>query len=148
MNDATNLKEKLGFFREAFEKAWCDETALPGSLSDAISCGQCASTSIVLQQFLGGELVSTKVDGISHWFNRIKYTKEYDVDITGDQFGRPAIQIAAPGLLYPSSRIRHEYEINSETIARARILFRKLNGKGIKPSLSCLSEKLMSSQSL
>src|SRR5665811_2071764 len=46
--------------------------------------GQCAVTSLVLQDLLGGKLCRTMVDGHSHYFNILDNGEE--VDLTWEQF--------------------------------------------------------------
>jgi hypothetical protein len=80
-------------------------------------------TAIVVKQKLGGELVSTRVGEESHWFNRVTvdgYT--YDVDLTGDQFGFPPVQIASAGALYGEPQLRALSEVHQETMIRAGAL--------------------------
>ena len=56
--------------------------------SDNPSYGQCAVTSMVIQDRFGGDLLRTTVDGVSHYFNRLPSGQE--VDATFDQFGPEA----------------------------------------------------------
>jgi hypothetical protein len=57
--------------------------------------------------------------GGSHWFNRID---GWDIDLTGDQFGRAPVQAAPAGTLYHETRVRHAIDLRPETIARADLL--------------------------
>lgn len=81
---------------------------------------------LVLEQIYGGELMSAVVDRKSHWYNRIDGR---EVDLTGDQFGKPPIQISLKGeTLYPDSRVRSLADVSRETQERLRLFQRKLDG--------------------
>lgn len=56
------------------------------------SHGQCAVTALVVQDHFGGELLRARVDGISHYWNRLPSGAE--VDLTRQQFG-PDVQVPA-----------------------------------------------------
>lgn len=135
--------------RQILESVFSKDTASPGTAPTTPSAGHCAVSSIIVNCLLGPsaglggscQFVSTKVnsDGtssglplISHWFNRIQfsyetpYGSEVDVDLTGDQFGRPAIQIGPAGSLYPNTVIRDEMSLNTETLDRAFILLERV----------------------
>jgi len=78
---------------------------------------------VIARELLGGEMVSAKVQGLSHWFNRFRVKEAlFDADITGDQFGRPVLQIAPEGELYADTRVRRPEHLNEETLKRARLL--------------------------
>ena len=63
---------------------------------------------------------------MSHWFNRIRVDDQLlDLDITGDQFSYPAIQIKPAEELYPCTRERSPDELNDETLYRAALLARR-----------------------
>lgn len=89
------------------------------------SHGQCAATAIVIQRLLGGLLVSTTVNGTSHWLNRVPVGAScYDIDLTGDQFGFAPVQVGSVGGLYPNTRVRLTSEVHEETLGRAQELER------------------------
>lgn len=72
-------------------------------------------------------MVSTIVDGVSHWFNRLRVEdQEWDFDLTGDQFGLPSLQIAASGTLYEHSRVRRWNELDARTLARLRLFLKRI----------------------
>jgi hypothetical protein len=59
------------------------------------SAGQCGTVATIVRAMLGGELVSAEIDAQSHWFNRSYVAGDFfDVDLTGDQFGLPPVQLA------------------------------------------------------
>ena len=84
------------------------------------SFGHCTIVSMFLYSYFGGQLVSTKSEGISHWYNRLALLDNslVDVDLTGDQFGHEAVRIVPAEQLYKKSKIRKPIEINAETIDR------------------------------
>jgi hypothetical protein len=109
--------------RRVLEPAFDADTAAPGFVGIGPSAGQCAAVALIAYEDLGGKLVSAKVDGQSHWFNRFLVEGGWvDVDLTGDQFGRPAIQWGDAGTLYEATRERGLAEVNQETADRSRRL--------------------------
>jgi hypothetical protein len=105
---------KLIEFRKMLDPIFSPDTAVPGSKTDPPSSGHCAAVALVTQACFGGQLVSAMVKGQSHWFNRIDGV---DVDLTGDQFGRPPVQMGTD--LYPKTRVREKHEVRRETMVRA-----------------------------
>ena len=72
---------------DAIKKSWCKETS---SSPDAWtperpSLGQCAVTTLVLQDHIGGCLMRSTVDDVSHYWLR-SYDEQKEIDITKDQF--------------------------------------------------------------
>lgn len=119
----TDLQRKAVELRELLEPHFSPETALGGGVGSTPSAGQCAATAVVVNSVLGGVFVSARVNGESHWFNRIETASgSMDVDLTGDQFGGRRVQIAPAGMLYSSTFTRENVEVTSETRARARLL--------------------------
>lgn len=117
------LRTGLIELRAQLENVFSSATAWNGQQSDVPSSGHCAAAAAIVWERLGGSLVSAKVNGISHWFNRIQLGDQFlDVDITGDQFGYPAIQIKSVEELYPYTRERSSDELNDETLRRAGLL--------------------------
>lgn len=118
-----NLKREATLLRNQLESAFTQDTALGGLKNNIASAGQCAAVAVIVSTKFGGSLVSAMVEGNSHWFNRIRIgAKSVDLDITGDQFGRPNIQIGPEGTLYHGERLRQPDELKKETIARAALL--------------------------
>lgn len=117
------LQVKLSTLRTRLEKFFSDDTAARGFRRTIPSEGHCAAVALIAHELMGGDLVSATVFGESHWFNRLKGDQDLvDIDITGDQFGLPTVQIAHEGRLYPGTRIRSRGELHQETIERALIL--------------------------
>lgn len=116
----------LYLLRGRLALAFAPDTAAAGFSQSVPSSGHCAAVAVIVHGLLGGELVSTKVDGQSHWFNRLPVDGGYlDVDLTGDQFGRAELQISAVGTLYPDTRVRALEELKKETTDRARLLAKR-----------------------
>lgn len=118
------LKEAASVLRGVLAPAFSAETALPEArLPTSRAAGQCAAVAAIVREIVGGLLVSARVAGVSHWFNRLPVGSSFmDLDITGDQFGLAAIRAADAGQLFAGSRIRERHELNRETIARAAML--------------------------
>jgi hypothetical protein len=96
------LRAELLELRTWLDKSFSPDTALNGPRGDVPSAGHCAAVSAIVWKTLGGSLVSTSIKGISHWFSRIQVDSQLlDLDITGDQFGYPAVQIKLAEELYP-----------------------------------------------
>jgi hypothetical protein len=73
--------------RSVLEQAWSRDTSADpeGWSENNRPWGQCAVTALVLQDLFGGGLLRAKVDGISHYWNRLPSGEE--LDLTRDQFG-------------------------------------------------------------
>ena len=70
------------------QSAWAADTSVdPAWTADNPSLGQCAVTALVVQDRLGGRLLRTTVNGISHYLNEINGAL---VDLTIGQFGPDA----------------------------------------------------------
>jgi hypothetical protein len=115
-----DLNARLSNLRNSLDAAFSSGTAMPGFVGKTLSSGHCAAVSLVINELFGGELVSSTVEGQSHWFNRLEADGNIvDVDATGDQFGLPKVQIGIAGTLYSRTRVRRRDEANHETIERA-----------------------------
>jgi len=120
----TTLVADVKLLRQQLEQGFSAETAAPGyDNKGTFTAGQCAAAAIIVYKAIGGEFVSSSAPGISHWFNRIVVNGEaFDVDLTGDQFDRPPVQVEKAGSLYPGTRVRAFDEIDHETLNRGRRL--------------------------
>jgi hypothetical protein len=68
----------------AIRHAWAADTSIDPEWSATCPArGQCAVTALVIQDYLGGQLIRAEVEGISHYWNRVKGG---EVDLTRDQF--------------------------------------------------------------
>ncbi len=74
--------------RTRLRQAWnADTSASPeqwGPTNPAL--GQCAVTALVIQDHFGGDLLRCKINGISHYWNRLPDGSE--IDLTKEQFER------------------------------------------------------------
>lgn len=76
---------KLEMMKALLLKAWCAETAKGAWTAECPSLNQCAVTALVVQDYMGGELLRCKtVEGDSHYWNRLPDGEE--VDLTEAQF--------------------------------------------------------------
>jgi FMN phosphatase YigB (HAD superfamily) len=117
---SASLLDPLREVRQRLEPAFAPDTAFIGSTGITPSAGHCAAVAAIVHRQLGGELLSTNIDGESHWFNRLEAPAGvWDVDLTGDQFGRPPVQAAPAGELYVPIRVRPFSDLRSETLERA-----------------------------
>lgn len=122
----TNIQH-LRVFRAQLDNAFSKTTAHPLADYNCKSAGHCAVVSKLLYDWYGADMVSAIVNGNSHWFNRVLIGGDTcDVDLTGDQFGFDSVQVAAPGRLYPNTRLRKNEEICSETMSRYNIFVNRL----------------------
>lgn len=130
------LQRTLTDLRARLERAFSPDTAAPGFSGHADSTGHCAAVSVIVSKLLGGALVSTKIQGQSHWFNRITIgAEQYDFDLTGDQYGLPSVQCARAETLYRATKVRSQEEVNAETLQRARLLATRAGYQAIASSL-------------
>ena len=129
--NSKSLEWTLWKLRERLEKVWGPDTGREGTW-DALcpSRGQCASTAVLLQGMMGGEIVTASVQGQTHWFLR---SQGYDIDLTGDQFGGRKVAIGGRGVLYRGTRPRRRNGmgplhpgVGPKLQARANLLARRL----------------------
>lgn len=120
------LHQSLRLLRSTLAPNFQPDTAVPGTSSSIASAGHCAAVAAIVYLKYGGALVSTTVEGQSHWFNRLRTCEgELDVDLTGDQFGLPPLQISERDGLYSATRVRTEQQLNADTLRRARLLSKR-----------------------
>jgi hypothetical protein len=141
--------ETLRDLRRRLEYAFGADTASGGFPGTAPSTGHCAAVAAIVHELLGGEMVSTRVEGHSHWLNRLTFgSRTIDADLTGDQFGRPELQVADPGELYPELRVRSEAELTAETLTRAELLAKRAGLSDVSVALRIRRERLTREQHL
>lgn len=120
---------------DEIRKAWCAETSSADDYDGSIpSDGQCAVTALVVQDWLGGELIRAEVQGAggaSHYWNLIPDMGE--IDLTRDQFPR---EWAIPrGDIVPRSRLLEgNRATNSRTPQRYELLKQRINTRATKDS--------------
>lgn len=93
--------------RSALEDVFACDTAYGDCRPDHPSSGHCFLAAMMVQDLLGGEIIAGHVDSIPHYWTRVPIPnarggdsgKFLDVDITGDQFDKAAVQ-AKKGSLY------------------------------------------------
>lgn len=119
--DRKTLERLLAKLRHRLAGGFSRTTAHPATSELAPpSTGHCAVVAAIVHAQFGGQLVSTSIDHHSHWFNRLRIGQsDFDVDLTGDQFGHPPVQIKSPGRLYHHARLRSASELDAETRTRA-----------------------------
>lgn len=128
---------RLADLRRHVERYFQPDTAYPGTKSSIPSAGHCAIVSAIALLKLGGALASATVKGESHWFNRLSDGSQFwDVDLTGDQFGLPSVQIKPAGQLYSDAVIRSFDALNVETLERARRLATRANMQDVAGQIS------------
>jgi hypothetical protein len=113
------LTTMLVALRDRMERAFAEDTA--GGMWNPLvpSAGHCALASIVVRGLFDGYFISARPGGVSHWFNRVPVAGEwFDVDVTGDQFGRPRVQVAGVDELFRDCRARSIDDLNRETWQR------------------------------
>src|ERR1700737_4540681 len=110
MDTDTNIAD----LEAVLPQAWSAETSSePNGWSLANpALGQCAVTALVVQDFLGGELLRGEVGNVSHYWNIL--TSGQKVDLTIRQFGtkQPTIENVAGRsrdyvLSFPATQIRY-----------------------------------------
>lgn len=88
------LKGQIQPIRDAMDKVFSCETVWGTCRAEAPSAGHCFMASMAVQDMLGGEIIFGKVklngEDVSHYWNRIG---GWEVDVTGDQFREPEVQI-------------------------------------------------------
>jgi hypothetical protein len=120
----------LGDLETVIRGSWSERTCDPADRAqwspENPSCGQCGVTALVVQDLLGGELLTAEVhhaDGSRqghHYWNRLYGGVE--VDLTRDQF-RDGETIGAPRVLdrppdLSNARVRVEYETLAAAVRR------------------------------
>lgn len=134
------LQTKTREIRQLLEKCWSEDTRAPQGdyySHQPPSAGQCAVTALLVQDILGGHLLSGRVNYQSHWYNWVPavYSEASAdlpflsvVDLTADQFMCDPIQYGGTmdSKLNPYPRIRDRNELQPETLARYELLKSRL----------------------
>jgi len=119
--DSKTLKKSLVNLRKMLDEVFAADTAFPNTVYASGSTGHCAAVAIVVNQLFGGGFRSTHINGVSHWYNKIN---DFDVDLTGDQFGLRPVEM--DHCVHPNGCIRAGSELNFETVARAKLLAQRM----------------------
>ena len=79
-------RPSIGVLTKALEKSWRRETSYDPSnwSNENPAWGQCAVTAAIVQEFLGGILLSGEINGIEHYWNLLPGGRE--LDLTKRQF--------------------------------------------------------------
>lgn len=108
---ASETAVDAGPILHALQESWDAATSADSAWSAEVpSRGQCAVSALVIQDELGGVLVRTMIDGVSHYWNRLADGTE--IDATRDQFtrwcpGEQVIRERAHVLSFPDTRRRY-----------------------------------------
>jgi len=135
LRHVAELTAELSRLRSALENAFSPDTAWRQTTGSTTSAGHCGAVAAIVHRRYGGKLLQTWVRGTEHWFNRLA-TKEgpVDVDLTGDQFGFPPVQIERAGHLYLEASLRPAADLKPETIDRAERLLERARSLGVAAS--------------
>lgn len=110
-------------------KSWSEHTATNGIWSEKNpSLNQCAVTALVVQDFLGGDLLRCEMsDGDSHYWNRLPDGTE--LDLTSEQFKK----IDAHPLLETTEIRTRQYVLSfPKTMLRYGILLKRVSEEILK----------------
>lgn len=129
----TQIAIQMRLLRRLLELEFSDDLRNQPAPEGCIpSTGHCAIVANLCTSLWDMDLRSTTIQGQSHWYSRYYYDVDgcehfIDIDLTGDQFGLPPVQISEPLVdLYPESRRRGFWEIDENTEKRTRNLLRRL----------------------
>lgn len=109
------MAPNLESLTSAIRASWSADSAVRASANTHPSAGQCAVSSLIVQDYLGGELLRSIVAGESHYWNRLPDGTE--VDVSRDQFD------SFESELPPSARDR-EYVLSFPDTRRRYLLLR------------------------
>lgn len=86
----SSLRKELNKLRKAMDEVFSCNTAFGTCNNNSLSSGHCMLSSLIIQDMYGGDIMSGQVDGIPHYWNKLCHM---EVDLTGDQFKKPKVQI-------------------------------------------------------
>lgn len=129
---------------EILKKSWSKDTCFPSGRntwsSDNPSYGQCAITSIVVQDLCGGKIMKCMCDEVSHYYNEIDGKI---IDYTKDQFKN------IPNYELGEERTKKYLLSNEDTKKRYMILLKKVYNNLIDYSFDKInSDKRINKESL
>ena len=96
------LRKQLKSLRSAMDEVFKCDTAYGTCNNNSMASGHCMLASLIVQDLYGGDIKGGEVDGIPHYWNRVC---QFDVDLTGDQFLKPPIQISKKRLYAKDSYV-------------------------------------------
>jgi hypothetical protein len=122
-----------GDLEQAIRRSWSAETTVDHDWTpQRPSKGQCAVTALVVQDYLGGDLLRALVGEVTHYWNRLP--DGTILDLTRDQF-----RSFEPGNIEPRSR---EYILSyPATAARYRTLAERVQACRPMEPIGASSEK-------
>ena len=94
-----DLRKELNKVRKAMDKVFSCDTAFGTCNKNSMSSGHCMLASLIIQDMYGGKIMSGQIGGIPHYWNKLCHM---EIDVTGDQFKKPKVQIKK-GELYSDS---------------------------------------------
>lgn len=144
--DRSKLKSELKSLRDAMDIVFSCDTAFGDCNNNSMASGHCMLASLIIQDMYGGEIKAGTINGIPHYWNSVC---GLEVDLTGDQFKKPTIQIKK-GNLYPSGNPykfgRDPFETMNQDFNREvwtkHCKFRKRVQKELQKKNKSLSRKL------
>lgn len=97
---------------EVFRRGWAADTSSDPSWScENPELGQCAVTALLVQEWLGGELLRARVGEVSHYWNRTADGAELDLTRAQFEVFEPeGIEVRTRDyvLSFPETRRRHD----------------------------------------
>lgn len=109
------IKSLMGALSLSFGADTCYPPMKKDWANNPSSFGQCAVTSLIVQDYLGGEILYD--EGKKHFWNRVD---NLEIDFTHDQF------LEDPGLKISRIRIREELLKTANTAQRYEILRKRV----------------------
>lgn len=117
----------------ALQASWSDETCYDASewTIDNPARGQCVASSLVVQKFLGGDLIRYRVKGAgfeeTHYCNVLP--DQTILDTTGSQYKQPVTLIVEPVSLNGFKSVRDKRLAEAETRAKYEKLLQMVEAK-------------------
>jgi hypothetical protein len=90
------LWREFAGLRACMERVFTCDTAFGACKDWAPSAGHCLLSAMVVQELYDGDIRTSSVENVPHYWNRIPYIGgdgELEVDLTADQFGRDPVLI-------------------------------------------------------
>ena len=103
---------KFSELRQALQQSWGADTVFGQWDDQRPSAGQCAVSALIIQDYLGGELLRCPVnDGSSHYWNRLPNGDE--LDFTEDQFTETCFPLREQMTIRDRQHILSRYDTTS-----------------------------------
>ena len=118
----------LNYLQNILNASWSESTCYPKSKElwsiNNKSLGQCAITSLIVNDYFGYDIYKCKVNGISHYFNM---NNDKIIDLTKEQFNDDNIEYQAVEKVTREDILSNENTRNRYLILKDKILLK--NGK-------------------